>query len=151
MPFEAVLMNRTFVAIAPILLLVALPARAGIGDKALPLLASQKTKLYYTLNGVSDTPQIATVIFCNNTGVGQGTANVLPGRTLTFVTKATAAFTHDEVILGSGAADTTGASARIFATGKTFVCSALLVAKTASPPDSMATLPIFSTLKQSGQ
>lgn len=169
-------MNRTFVAIAPILLLVALPARAGIGDKALPLLASQKTKLYYTLNGVSDTPQIATVIFCtntapsggnavrvgievfnfsgtqlNNTGVGQGTANVLPGRTLTFVTKATAAFTHDEVILGSGAADTTGASARIFATGKTFVCSALLVAKTGSPPDSMATLPIFSTLKQSGQ
>ena len=98
-------MNRTFVAIAPILLLVALPARAGIGDKTLPLLAGQKTKLYYTLNGVSDTPQIATVIFCNNTGVGQGTANVLPGRTLTFVTKATAAFTHDEVILGSGAAD----------------------------------------------
>ena len=176
MRFEEVLINRTFVAIAPVLLLVALPARAGIGDKALPLLSGQKTKLYYTLNGVSDTAQIATVIYCtntapsggnavrvgievfgfsgtqlNNTGVGQGTANVLLGRTLTFVTKATAAFPEDKLILPSGAAATHGASARIFATGKTFVCSALLVDKTGNPPDSMTTLPIFSTLKQSGQ
>jgi len=176
MRFEDVLMNRTFVAIAPILLLVALPARAGIGDKALPLLSGQKTKLLYTLNGVSDTAQMATVIYCtntapsggnavrvgievfnfagnqmNNTGGGQGTANVLPGTTWTFVTKAATAFPLDIQILPSAAPFTNGASARIFATGKTIVCSALLVDKTGNPPESMATLPIFSTLKQKGQ
>ncbi len=87
----------------------------------------------------------------NNTAVGEGTAQLLAGRTLTFATKPVAAFPLDNQILTSGALSTTGASARIFATGRTVSCSAALVDKVGNPPVFATMLPIFSTLRQSGQ
>ena len=61
-------LSRLLAAICAItVILVSLPTDAGIGDKDLPLLNGEKTKLLYTVVGVRDASNLATVFHCTST------------------------------------------------------------------------------------
>ena len=154
-------------------ILVSLPSYAGIGDKDLPLLNGQKTKLLYTVVGVMDDDHLTTVFNCasterrngktieigievfdkigwliNEIAVGEGTISVAPGHHVTLNTRGTLAFDEDENINTGGVINQ--GSARIFATSKNVLCSAMIVEIYNNPPTSMVMLPVFRMTKQGG-
>ncbi len=166
-------LSRLLAAICAItVILVSLPTDAGIGDKDLPLLNGQKTKLLYTVTGVRDSSNLATLFHCTSTestsgkdirlGVevfqwdGTSTNDIAsnfgveiisPGRTVTLATQSISSFSEDDAM-------NTGAifqgSARIFATSKNVLCAAMIVDPINDPPTSMVMLPIFRATKQGG-
>jgi hypothetical protein len=153
-------------------LFASLPSEAGIGDKDLPLLNGQKTKLLYTVVGVRDSLNSATVFHCtstertggkdirlgievfysdgglaNNVAVGEGRVDLIPGQTSTLSTRETAVFFVDRDI---GARGINQGSARIFADSKNVLCSAMIVDPLNDPPAAMVMLPVFKGTKQGG-
>jgi hypothetical protein len=153
-------------------ILVSLPTDAGIGDKGVPPVGGEKTKLLYTVVGVRDSTTLATLFHCTSTdrsggpviriGVevfnydttlkndvtaGDGDDVIVPGGSVTFGTQDTASFEEDEVI-GTGTVNQ--GSARIFATSKNVLCSAMIVEVANDPPTSMGMLPVFKATKQGG-
>ena len=166
-------LSRMLAAICAItVILVSLPSNAGIGDKDLPLLNGEKTKLLYTVVGVLDTNDMATSFHCtstervggktirlgievfNTSGIlsndvtaGAGTFPVAPGRTATLSTRDTSAFFEDNLlatgVIGQG-------SARIIATSKNMLCSAMLVDPINATPTSMVMLPVSRSAKPGG-
>jgi hypothetical protein len=153
-------------------ILVSLPIQAGIGDKDLPLLAGRKPKLLYTVVGVRDGASLATVFFCtstersggatiqlgievfqwsgallNDVTAGFGRISISPGQTWTLTTRNVLGFTDDN-LLSTGPVDQ--GSARIFASSKNIICSAMIVDAINAPPTSMVMLPVFRTTKQKG-
>jgi hypothetical protein len=153
-------------------ILVSLPIDAGIGDKDLPPLNGQKTKLLYTVSGVTDTGALATVFHCtsterdggktielgievfdlfgsraNDVTAGDGVTSMPPGHTRTLSTHATVGFGNEaEINTGTVAQG----SARIIASSKNVLCSAMLVDAVNNAPTSMVMLPVFRTTKQGG-
>jgi hypothetical protein len=166
-------LSRLLAAICAItVILVSLPTDAGIGDKGLPLLNGQKTKLLYTVVGVADAPSLATSFHCtsteraggktiqlgvevfsesgtlmNDVTVGFGQVSVPPGETYTLSTRLTAAFNDDNDI---STGDVGQGSARIIATSKNVLCSVMLVDAINNAPNSMVMLPVFRATKQGG-
>ena len=166
-------LSRLLAAICAIpIILVSLPTNAGIGDKDLPLLNGEKTKLLYTVVGVTSWNNIATSFHCTSTersggktielgievfseegvlrtdvALGEGTVAIAPGETATLSTQKTLAFNeaNDLVafIIWQG-------SARIFATSKNVLCSAMLVDSGNTTPTFMGMLPVFRATKQGG-
>ena len=146
------------------------PARAGIIDTPLPQLNGQKAVHVFTVPGVTAVPTVGTVFMCASTektkdvtlGIeifdfnGQQlntvtTALIPVGNTLTLVTNNTGnapdAFQPDVVIPLMQTAN--HGAARIVATSKNVVCTALLVGD-GFPPVSMASLPVLAKTKQKG-
>ena len=166
-------LSRLLAAICAItVILVSLPSDAGIGDKDLPLLNGEKTKLLYTVVGVRDSANLATSFLCtstersggnriligievflwnddlrNDVTLGQGVVNVVPGGTVTLSTHDTNAFVEDNDI-STGSVDQ--GSARIFATSKNVLCAAMILDAINNPPTSMVMLPVFRATKQGG-
>ena len=166
-------LSRLLAAICAIaVVLVSLPTSAGIGDKDLPLLNGQKTKLLYTVSGVTDTGVLATVFHCtsterdggktielgievfdlfgnraNDVTAGEGVTFMSPGHTRTLSTQATVAFGNETDINTGTVAQ---GSARIIATSKNVLCSAMLVDAVNNAPTSMVMLPVFRATKQKG-
>ena len=166
-------LSRLLAAVCAItVIFVSLPTDAGIGDKGLPLLGGEKTKLLYTVTGVRDSTTLATLFHCTSTertdrpvlriGVevfnydttpandvtaGDGDGTIVPGGTVTFGTQDTASFGEDELI-GTGTINQ--GSARIFATSKNVLCAAMIVDPINDPPTSMVMLPVFRATKQGG-
>ncbi len=61
-------LSRLLAAICAItVILVSFPSGAGIGDKDLPLVSGEKTKLLYTVVGVVDIGNLATSFHCTST------------------------------------------------------------------------------------
>ena len=146
---------------------------ASIGDKDLPLLnGTEKAKLLYSVTGVTDSVafDLATLFLCTSTeptggntltlGVevfnsggglenfvilGVGVVTIPPGQTRTIGTRPTASFILAEdlggPVVGQG-------SARILATSKRVLCTAMVVDIANSPPTSMLPLPVFKKTKQ---
>ena len=166
-------LSRLLAAICAItVILVSLPTDAGIGDKDLPLVGGEKTKLLYTVVGVRDSANLATLFLCTSTertdgkviriGVevfnydttlandvtaGDGVSTIVPGGSATLGTQDTASFDEDEII-DTGTINQ--GSARIFATSKNVLCSAMIVDPVNNPPTSMVMLPVFRATKQGG-
>ena len=166
-------LSRLLAAICAIAaFLVSLPTHGGIGDKDLPPVGGEKTKLLYTVVGVRDSANLATLFHCTSTeptdgkviriGVevfnydttlandvtaGDGDDAIVPGGSVTFGTRDTASFEEDELI---DTGNINQGSARIFATSKDVLCSAMIVEVTNDPPTSMVMLPVFRAAKQKG-
>jgi hypothetical protein len=152
--------------------LVSLPTDAGIGDKDLPLLYGQKTKLLYTVTGVIDIAGLATAFHCtstertggktvelgvevfdfggnlkNNVAAGDGVTSLSPGETATLTTQYTLVFFERNVI---GTGQIFQGSARIFSNSKNVICTAMVLDATNNPPTVMVMLPVFKATKQGG-
>ena len=166
-------LSRLLAAICAItVILVSLPSGAGIGDKDLPLLNGEKTKLLYTVVGVRNASNLATVFHCTSTertggktiqlGIevfnevgtltndvtgGEGWVSVAPGETYAVSTQATFGFDHDNVMNTQAVVQGSG---RIFATSKSVLCSAMIVDPVNWVPTSMVMLPVFRATKQGG-
>ena len=142
------------------------------GTRICRSLNGQKTKLLYTVVGVRDSSNLATLFHCTSTermgandiwvGVevfqwdgtstndiasNAGVEIISPGRTVTLGTRDTLAFSEDDLMA-------TGliyqGSARIFATSKNVLCAAMIVDPINNPPTSMVMLPVFRATKQGG-
>ena len=166
-------LSRLLAAICAITItLVSLPTDAGIGDKDLPLLDGEKTKLLYTVVGVTNSSGLATAFHCtstertggktiqlgievfnpvgvlaNDVAIGEGSVSMLPGHTATLSTRLTSPFFEDDEI-NTGLVNQ--GSARIFATSKNVLCAAMIVDPVNDPPTSMVMLPVFRATKQGG-
>ena len=166
-------LSRLLAAVCAItVILVSLPTDAGIGDKDLPLLNGEKTKLLYTVVGVADWAAISTSFHCtsterengktievgievfdgqgkleNDVAAGEGTQSIEPGATVTLSTQETILFAEDNII---DTGPVTQGSARIFATSKNVLCSAMLLDPANVVPTSMVMLPVFRMTKQGG-
>ena len=166
-------LSRLLAAICAItVIFVSLPTGAGIGDKDLPLLNGEKTKLLYTVVGVTEWFDLATSFHCtstervggknielgieifdfdgrlaNDVTAGEGVISVTPGSTVTLSTRPTTAFAESNNI-------NTGyfskGSACIFATSKNVLCAAMIVDAVNATPTSMVMLPVFRATKQGG-
>jgi len=166
-------LSRLLAAICAItVILVSLPSDAGIGDKDLPLLNGQKTKLLYTVVGVTNFDnELATAFHCtstepsggsdihvgiqvfyeggnlvNDVAADEGSFTLGPGRTRTTSTQNT---TFNEVN-NIDVDQIDQGSARIVATSKKVLCTAMLLESENSPPTSMVMLPVFRMTKQGG-
>ena len=166
-------LSRPLAAVCAItVILVSLPTDAGIGDKDLPLLNGEKAKLLYTVVGVTDSPSIATSFHCTSTertggktiqlgievfswaglpqndlAAGEGVESVSPGYTVTLSTQDTLVFSDDGLI---NTGNVLQGSARIIASSKNVLCSAMIVDPVNNPPTSMVMLPVFKATKQGG-
>ena len=68
-------LSRLLAAVCAITVsLVSLPTDAGIGDKDLPLLNGEKTKLLYSVVGVTNAATTATSFHCTSTERSGGKA-----------------------------------------------------------------------------
>ncbi len=165
--------SRLLAAVCAVtVILVSLPSDAGIGDKELPLLNGEKAKLLYTVVGVTDRNDLTTVFHCTSTerdngktiqlgievfehdggvandiALGSGTVSIPPGHTATVGTQDTQVFVV-RVIINTGTIQQ--GSARIIATSKNVLCSAVLVNASIASPTSMVMLPVFRATKQGG-
>jgi hypothetical protein len=155
-------------------LCAAAPARAGVGDKDVPLLnGTTRAKVIYTLAGVVHAgTAVVTSISCTSTekqggasavvGVeyfttnglpvndvtaGEGVVGIGPGATKTISTGDTLLYLDDDVV---NPANFKG-SARILSDSKRILCAAQLLDPTTNPPSTWVALPVFSKTKQHGQ
>ncbi len=114
-------LSRLLAAVCAItVILVSLPTDAGIGDKDLPLLNGKKTKLLYSVVGVTDAADSPRSFHCTSTersggkaiqlgsrswareafrvtmsSADEGAVSVLPGYNGTFSTQDTLVFSDD--------------------------------------------------------
>jgi hypothetical protein len=159
-----------------IVMSVVTPATAGIVDTPLPLLKGQKALHVFTVPGVTHENGIGlgTVFMCastertkpvtiaveifdhgggllNDTSV-DGSVVLQPASTLTLETRLSGssviAFLEDGHVVLTGASD--HGTARILATSKNIVCTALIASLAGSPPTVMASLPVIAKAKQRG-
>jgi len=145
----------------------AAPARAGIVDTPLPVIADgKKTAYLYTVPGVVNLTNVGTYVACTsaaksleviglevfaaaggdplNNAALTATA-ILPGATILFGTEAAAGLVLDRDL---GLGNVHVGSARILATSKAFICTAFLADTAGNPPTSMTYLTIVAKTAQ---
>jgi hypothetical protein len=154
------------------LLLLAPAAHAGIADTPLPVFppSTKPAKLVFSVPDTLRASALANLFSCtsldnsgtikvgvelfdgggnlqNNVVAGDGSADVLPGQTVTFANGATAGVGADQVIVsvafGHG-------SARIVSTSTKILCTAREVSTAGNPPTLFETITIIKAKVQKG-
>jgi len=144
-------------------------ATAGIADSPVPLLAGQKAQVLYSVTGVQNGGGLGTYFFCTSTGnssvrvsvelfgaaggdpVNDASAvaeEIAAGAGVAFGTRPSLTFVANG--LGTNAQSIINGAARILATSKSLICTALLSDFTSAPPKSMSALTVVAKTKQKG-
>lgn len=170
-------MNKASILAAIVAAVLAGATNAGAlgpGDSPVPSISnSQATRVLYTVPGVIKNNGIETAIMCtsldtadsmlafeifapeggaalNNvaTGIENGTILLPAGHTVTISTGTSVGLHEDLPITGLG--NVKNGSARILGTSTRVLCTGLLVEKSGTTPNTIATLKIFARRKQNG-